>query len=80
MELSACANFTKITLGQQTKFWTLRQSWNQKSFFNWDQICVVCSDRGIFANPYLENFNSWCDPLHMIGALRGIRLPNIPYL
>ena len=32
MELSACANFTKITLGQQTKFWTLRQPWNQKSF------------------------------------------------
>ena len=50
-------------------------------FFNWGHVCVGCSDRGSFANPHLENFNSWYDPLHMIGGLRGIPQPAVvPYL
>ena len=48
-------------------------------FFNWGHVCVGCSDRGSFANPHLENFNSWYDPLHMIGGLRGIPLPAVLY-
>ena len=48
-------------------------------FFNWGHVCVCQSDRGSFPNPHLENFNSWYDPLHMIGvfvALRSILLPS----
>ena len=54
-------------------------SHNKLFFFNWGHVCVGCSDRGSFANPHLENFNSWYDPLHMIGGLRGIPLPAISY-
>ena len=38
---------------------TLLENLEKVFIFNWGHVCVSCSDGGSFANPHLENFNSW---------------------